>query len=532
MSLTTTSPLMKTDRESGAPRVLPAGATVVSLFEQQAAATPDRIASVCGPETLSYAQLDALSDSLARRLYARGVRRGHLVAVSLDRTLQRIVGLLGILKSGAAYVPLDPDYPGERLEFMLHDSQSQLLLTESQFAERYRKSSIETLLIDRLDLPTDELSPKEWPDSAGPENLCYVIYTSGSTGRPKGVAVPHRAVVHLVWRPVFIDFATTDCFLHHTAMSFDPSVVELWTPLVNGGRLAIYPPGRVSLTGLGRVIQSSGVSILQLVTPLFHAMVDECLDDLQPLKALISGGEAFSIQHVRRAVDALPGTHLSLCYGPTENSVITTWYCPSSSRDLDGCSRVPLGRALEGTRIDILDSDLRPTPRGEVGELYCGGRGLADGYLHRPELTAVRFVELTLPDGSRTRAYRTGDLVRVRDTEWLEFVGREDLQVKIRSFRVELGEIEAALLTHPGIRQCAVIPKTGPAQPQGLEAWVVLAPTATVSRQELDCHLSQTLPKFMIPDRYLPIDRLPVTPTGKVDRIALQSATIPLPQAL
>ena len=501
---------------------------VPAAFEHFANQTPDAIALEFRDERLTYRELNVRANRLARRLQSLGVGCEICVGVCLDRSVERIVGMLAVLKAGGAYVPLDPSYPDERLRFMLADSGSVVLLTETALAERWRDVAATLICADRE--TASEMDASNLDITIDPDDLCHVIYTSGSTGRPKGVCITHRNVLQLVVGPEFIDFGPGDSFLHHTSISFDPSTFEIWMPLLNGGRLVVLPPGRTSLTAIGRAIREHAVTTLQLATPLFHAMLDECLDDLTPLKSIVAGGEAFSIDHVRRALAALPQTRLALGYGPTENTAITTIYRPQSVRDLDGRTTVPLGEPTRGTQVYVLDDQDQSVPPGGIGELCCSGEGLARGYLNRPELTAERFVAFRSAKGrpfaerKATLMYRTGDLVRVQPDGSLEFVGRADQQVKIRGYRVELGEIEAAIVAHPQIRQAVVVAARDAMSSVTLYAWYVPVKGATLDRRELQAFLETSLPGYMVPGAFSAIDELPLTPNGKVDLDRLQAS--------
>jgi amino acid adenylation domain-containing protein len=426
--------------------------------------------------------------------------------------------LLATLKAGGAYVPLDPAYPAHRLAFMLADTAAPILLTQRRLLVALPPHQARALCLDaEADTWADE--PADNPAHVTtPENLAYVIYTSGSTGNPKGVCVPHRGAVRLLMNTNFVDFGADDTFLYVTSLSFDPSTFEIWMPLLHGARLAIYPPGPVSLGGLGKKIRQYGVTALQLTTPMFHAMVDENLEAFRGVRSVVTGGEAFSVDHVRRALEGLPDTRFSICYGPTENSVITTAFRPAGPADLEGCTSVPLGYPIANTEVYVLDEHLQPVPVGVTGELYAGGDGLARGYLNRPELTAERFIRHPFRDEPGARLYRTGDLARYRPDGNLEFRGRIDHQVKIRGYRIELGEIEAALRQHPGVREAVVIAREETPGARYLAAYFLAAGDPAPSASDLAAFLKQKLPAYMVPAAFVALEALPLSPNGKVDR--------------
>jgi amino acid adenylation domain-containing protein len=429
-------------------------ADVASLFAEQARRRPDAVAVASEEGDLTYAELDRRSSRLARRLAAAGIGPEVRVALLAQRSPAMIVGLLGILKAGGAYVPLDPSYPAERLAWMLADSGSRLLLGQpellAELPEDLKGMTIVELTADPADIA----------DAAGPERtgvppsaLAYVMYTSGSTGRPKGVGVSHRNIVRLVRESGFADLGADQVFLQLAPISFDASTLELWAPLLNGGRVAVFPPHRPSLEELGEAIARFGVTSLWLTAGLFHPMVEDRLEALRPLRQLLAGGDVLSPPHVRRALEGLPGLTLINGYGPTEGTTFTCCF-PMTAPEQVGTT-VPLGRPIGNTRVYVLGADLRPVPTGVWGELLVGGEGLSRGYLGRPDLTADRFV----PDpfaGAGERLYRTGDVVRFRSDGRIEFLGRRDGQVKLRGFRIELGEIESALVRHPGVSEAVV----------------------------------------------------------------------------
>ena len=385
-----------------------------------------------------------------------------------------IVSLLGIVKAGAAYLPLDPDYPAERLRFMVEDASPVCAITMGE-AGRSLPESLRRIRLDERE--TEQAlarSPKSNPINRGrrPENPVYVMYTSGSTGIPKGVVVPHRAVVRLVKETDYARFDAGQVMLQCAPISFDASTFEIWGSLLNGGRLAVYGDSVPELEQLGRFLKEHKVGTMWLTAGLFHTMVENRLEDLRGVKQLLAGGDALGVGAVKRVVEGLPECRLINGYGPTE---ATTFSCCHLFEPEDcGGETVPIGRPIANTRVYALDGDMQPTPVGVAGELYIAGLGLARGYLKRAGLTAERFVADPY-GGSGKRMYRTGDLVKWRDDGRLEFLGRADDQVKIRGFRVELGEIEAALMSDASVRSAAVVAREDQPGEKRLVGYVVAA---------------------------------------------------------
>jgi amino acid adenylation domain-containing protein len=497
---------------SAAPIPAKREATVHELFSAQAAATPGAVALVLGDARLSYAELDARSNRIAHRLRRMGAGPGVRVALCVERAPELVAAILGVLKTGAAYVPLDPSYPAERLAFMLEDCAVPVLITQSSLASVLPAHDGATLLLDEEAASIGAEPDGALEGGATAESPAYVMYTSGSTGRPKGVVVPHRAIVRLVKDTDFADLGPEQVFLGLAPVSFDASTLELWGPLLNGGRLVLYPGTTPSLEELGATLVEHGVTTLWLTAGLFHLMVDERLADLAGVKQLLAGGDVLSPSHCRRVLEAHPGLRLINGYGPTENTTFTCCHTITLA-DTDGA--IPIGRPIAGTTVYVLDPSGELVPAGDAGELYAGGDGLALGYLNRPELTAEKFVVHPFEAGERL--YRTGDLVRWTEEGVIEFLGRIDQQVKIRGFRIEPGEIEAALLAHPGVRQAVVAAREDRSGARYLAAyWVGEADAAS-----LRAHLQGMLPEYMVPGFFVPLDALPLTANGKVDRRAL-----------
>jgi amino acid adenylation domain-containing protein/non-ribosomal peptide synthase protein (TIGR01720 family) len=445
-------------------RPLPDDATVHGLFRAQAAARPSATAIVAGGERLTYAELDERSDRLAAALQALGVEHESLVGVCLPRSASLIVALLAVLKAGAAYVPLDPDYPAARLRMMLEDAECRVVIADASTAAAIPHGAAEILPVDA--------GHNGRPDEphAGPRSLAYVMYTSGSTGRPKGVMIEHRSIIRLV---VGVDYTTLDrdtAVLHYAPASFDAVTFEIWGPLLNGGRVVVAPPGLLSLAELGAVVAEGGVTTMWLTAGLFHRLVDDGLAALAGLRELLAGGDVLSVPHVERVLRALPGCRLINGYGPTEATTFTCCHAIVRHRPL-GAS-VPIGRPIANTRVWIVDDHGAPAPVGVPGELVIGGPGLARGYWRRPELTAERFVSGWV-QGVPERVYRTGDLTRRLADGTIEFLGRLDEQVKVRGFRIEPAEVEAVVAAHPGVREAAVVARDNAEGDRRLVAYVV-----------------------------------------------------------
>lgn len=493
----------------------PAGGTIPELVERRALLAGEDLAVLSEARYLTYAQLNAAANRLAHLLAALGAGPGGIVAVCLDRDPDLVVAMLAILKAGAAYLAIDPGTPASRATFMLDDTGARLVLTKRQFAGQLPEAGQRVLLDD----PPAELGamPQGNPAvAADPRELLCVIYTSGSTGRPKAAAISHQAVVRLVRGMPLLATSSRDTFLLMAPAAFDGSTLETWTPLANGARLAICPPGRIGPHELGQVLRRHEVTVLWLTAQFTNLVVNTEPRDLEPLRLLMTGGEALSAAHIRRLMSALPDLLVINGYGPTETTVFATMH-PVAAERLEKAASVPIGRPIGGTRIYVLDPELNLVPPGAVGELYIGGAGLARCYLGRPGLTAARFVPD--PFGSAgERLYQTGDLVRWLPGGELDFVGRCDDQVKMRGFRIEPGEITATLMNRPEVRN-AFVAVRGDGMFAELVAYVESRGPCDADKLRAD--LRQELPDYMVPTALVVMDALPLTANGKVDRRAL-----------
>ncbi|WP_223616444.1 non-ribosomal peptide synthetase [Pseudomonas sp. BF-B-30] len=484
------------------------------LFSEQARLHPQRIALSVNGQRLSYAELDARSNQVANALRGQGVTPDEIVAVYGQRSLEMVIALLGTLKAGAAYLPLDPNYPIERLAFMLADTGARHVLACQTLPDALPGERTISLMPGAEVWSAAQTRPEPQGDSA---NLAYVIYTSGSTGKPKGVMISHaNAVASTLARNAFYRQPLRG-FLMLSSFSFDSSVAGVFWALGQGAPLCL--PDEDSYKDpaqLAALIQREEISHY-LTLPSYHAQILEHLDR-QALACVIVAGEACSNALVQRHREALPEVALVNEYGPTEGTVwCSAWELPLSDDD----DSIPIGQPIAGMRIHVLGPDLQPVAVGVEGELYVGGAGIARGYLQRAALTAERFVPDLFAKPAGQRLYRTGDLARYRADGVLEYLGRVDHQVKIRGFRIELGEIESAMRNAPGIEDAAVIARETPTGPQLLGFVVSPADTADIRLNELRSHLAEALPEHLQPARLQVLERFPLMPNGKLNRQAL-----------
>jgi amino acid adenylation domain-containing protein len=486
------------------------------IFTQRAKHTPERTAVVCGKQQITYGELNTRSNQLAHYLCKHGVGPEVLVGVFLDRSVDTIVGLLGILKSGGAYVPLDPAYPKDRIGFILQDAKAAFLLTQHALLEALPEHSAKVIVLDADLQSIAGESPDDLPNTSNPNQLAYVLYTSGSTGKPKGVQIEHRNLVNFLSSMGREPGLTAkDTLLAVTTLSFDIAGLELYLPLVTGGTVVLASQeeaadGRRLLA----LLNSCNVTVMQATPATWRMLLESGWTGSPELKALC-GGEALPPELANRLL--LCCGELWNMYGPTETTIWSSVY----KVEQNFINAIPIGRPIHNTTFYILDSQQRPVPIGVAGELYIGGAGVARGYLNRPELTAEKFVPDPFNSLLAARLYKTGDLARYLPDGNVQILGRADFQVKIRGFRIELGEIETVLAQHPDVKQAVVAAREDTPGDKRLVAYVVAKFANDLTTLDLRTYLRQTLPDYMVPTVFLQLEALPLTANGKIDRRAL-----------
>jgi len=466
----------------------PENKTIAMLFEEQVIKNPDAIALVYQDEVMTYETLNQRANQLAHYLIKKGVKTNTLVGLCLDRSFEMIIAILSILKAGGTYFPLDNSYPEERLKFMLSDANVSIILN--------------SIFLNKAQEEINKESGENPISNANIDSLAYVNYTSGSTGLPKGVETRQRGVVRLVCGADYVHFDNTRIFLQLAPISFDAATFEIWGALLQGGQCVLFPEKHITLKKLQTVIEKNKITTAFFTTALFNLIIDENPKILSTLKQILTGGEAHSVIHMRRALKELPTIDITSVYGPTESTTFATYYPVKLLHQND--LRIPIGRPINNTEVYIIED-----------ELYIGGAGLAKGYLNRPAETLDKF---------KNNLYKTGDKVNYLNNGNLDFIGRTDNQVKIQGFRIELGEIEAALHMHHGIRQAVVIVYDQSYDNKKLIAYLVSNVNAPKPDQkELLLYLKKQLPHYMIPADFLWLDALPLTPNGKINRKELMS---------
>ena len=488
---------------------------IPDLFEIQAARTPDAMAVAFGFESVSYRELNSRANQLAAHLIRLGARAETRVAICLERGSAMITALLGILKAGAAYVPLDPGYPAERLSYILQDSASQILLTQDALLSQLPSFSGKVVLLDGHWEEITRHSSQNLARAIYPKNLAYIIYTSGSTGKPKGVSITHAsAAMFIAWAREVFSAEELSGVLASTSLCFDLSVFEIFVPLSSGGSIVVVENG----LGLAMIAADKPVTLVNTVPSIMRELV-RMNAIAASVQTIALAGEALSIELVRAIHAASPARVLNL-YGPSESTTYSTYACLLRNND----QTVPIGKAITNTEVYVLNRWLQPLPENVTGELYIGGEGLARGYLDRADLTAERFLPNAFSTIPGERLYRTGDLVRLMPDGNLEFLGRRDDQVKVRGYRIELGEIESALEGHDSVDQAAVAVHEDERGEKRLVAYLVGTSKEQSTLNDLSQYLKSRLPQYMVPDSVVWLQSLPLTANGKIDRRRLRNA--------
>lgn len=510
--------------------MLPArGSCIHEQIQRHAAATPTAVAVTCDGTSLTYGELNDRANGIAHRLRGLGVGPESLVAVSLERSLEMVVGLLAILKSGGAYLPIDPTYPAEHIKFLLDDAQPVALLSSSRVRGLLPASDIPALILDELLADFHAEQSDDPAPLANEQSLAYVIYTSGSTGRPKGCQITHANVTRLCTETQgWFKFGPSDVWSFFHSHAFDFSVWEIWGALVHGGRVVVVPYLTSRSPELFHaLLVREGVTVLNQTPSAFKGLVHADQTSDRPPSALalryvIFGGEALELQTLRPWFERHGDQHPRLInmYGITETTVHVT-YRPICLADLKSNAGSMIGRPIPDLQLVLLDAERRPVAIGDVGEIHVAGAGVCRGYLNRPELTAERFFDWRSTDGQSLRVYKTGDLARQHADGDLEYLGRIDQQVKIRGFRIELGEIESALERHPSVQASAVVARTEPGESDARLVAYVVPVAGTASQSVLRSFLAESLPSHMIPTAFVTLASLPLTENGKLDRRAL-----------
>jgi amino acid adenylation domain-containing protein len=501
----------------------PKEACVHQLFEVQAERTPNAIAIIFRDQKLTYRELNRRANQVAH--YLRGLQVGPdtLVGICMERSLEMVVALLGILKAGGAYLPLDPQYPSQRMAFLLEDTQMSVLLTQQRLVTCLPEHGARVVCLDMEDEAIRTGSAENPVSGVMADSLAYVIYTSGSTGEPKGVMISHRGICNrLLWGQEAYRLTDSDRVLHAFSLSFDFATWEIFTALVAGAQLIIAEPGgHQDSSYLVKLIRGSEITLAGFVPSMLKAILEESeIQRRTSLKRVVCGGEALPVELQERFFCRLQDVELQNTYGPTEASIdVTCWVCGSENGFRSKLERVPIGRPIANTQIYVLDWHLQPVPVGVPGELHIGGVGLARGYRNRPELTAEKFIPNLFGNEPGARLYKTGDLARYLPDGNIEFLGRLDHQVKIRGFRIELGEIESVLNQHPQVKTCAVLARED--RDMRLVAYVVAHDSLALNPSELRDFVKRKLPEYMLPSAFVMMDMLPITPNGKLDRKAL-----------
>ncbi|MCA2629515.1 MULTISPECIES: amino acid adenylation domain-containing protein [unclassified Microcystis] len=495
------------------------------LFEEQVERTPNAVAVVFEGQQLTYAELNSRANQLAHYLQSLELKLEDKIGVCIERSPLMVIAILAILKAGGAYVPLDIAYPSERLAFMLENVQCPIILTQNHLSDRLPVNNSQRLIdIDSKWESITQYSPENIASKVTPNNLAYIIYTSGSTGTPKGTEVVHRNIIGFIFGVDYVQLDAHQIWLQHSSISWDALTLELWTPLLFGGRCVLYPGNVITPENLSKIIKEEGVNILWLTCALFNLMIDTMPESLLGVKQLITGGETLSVAHIRRGLALLPKTQIINGYGPSECTVFTCCYPISKQLD-ENLASIPIGKPIGDRKVYLLDRNLQPVPVGVSGEIHVGGASVARGYLNQLALTCEKFISNPFLAGDTL--YKTGDLARYLPDGNIEYIGRIDNQVKIRGFRIELGEIESVLSQNQAVQSsCVIVREDNPGEKQ-LVAYIVPKLGVKLTSGDLRQFLSHKLPGYMVPGAFVLLEFFPLTANGKIDRRALKAPSNP-----
>lgn len=494
-------------------------------FEHNVRKQPNAVALSAGDHTMTYAELNEQANRLARHLQKNGVEHQTVTAILAERTPELIVSLLAVLKAGATYVPIDPDYPESRIQYMLKDSGATHLLTHSSFISQTRSLAFDGTYLFADDQEILLMSSENLPLEAGLDDTAYIMYTSGTTGQPKGIMTTHSNIARVVKNTNYLTILETDTLLSLSNSVFDGFTFDVYGALLNGAKLVLPQKETIlDMEKLTELIKGEHISVMFVPTALFHLLVDEGTDWMRGVRKVLFGGERASVQHVRKAFDVMGKGRLLNVYGPTESTVFATYYPIDEAIPLESHS-IPIGKPLNQTGAYILSEHRQLQPIGMVGELCLSGKGLAKGYLNRPDLTKQVFIPH--PFASGERLYRTGDLAYFREDGLIEYAGRVDDQVKIRGHRIELTEIEANLLMHPGVKQAVILADHDETNHTRLLAYITCDDAWKGKLDDIKSRLKERLPAYMLPHELIELENLPLTPNGKVDKRQLPKPEAP-----
>lgn len=494
-------------------------------FEHNVRKQPNAVALSAGDHTMTYAELNEQANRLARHLQKNGVGHQTVTAILAERTPELIVSLLAVLKAGATYVPIDPDYPESRIQYMLKDSGATHLLTHSSFINQTRSLAFDGTYLFADDQEILLMSSENLPLEARLDDTAYIMYTSGTTGQPKGIMTTHSNIARVVKNTNYLTILETDTLLSLSNSVFDGFTFDVYGALLNGAKLVL--PQKETILDMGKLtelIKGEHISVMFVPTALFHLLVDEGTDWMRGVRKVLFGGERASVQHVRKAFDVMGKGRLLNVYGPTESTVFATYYPIDEAIPLEARS-IPIGKPLNQTGAYILSEHRQLQPIGMVGELCLSGKGLAKGYLNRPDLTKQVFI--AHPFAAGERLYRTGDLAYFREDGLIEYAGRVDDQVKIRGHRIELTEIEANLLMHQGVKQAVLLADHDETNHTRLLAYITCDDAWKGKLDDIKTRLKERLPAYMLPHELIELENLPLTPNGKVDKRQLPKPEAP-----